>query len=88
MTTSNTTGATTGTTLWDEFQSIAEEWENDGWLCKYHDDQGKERWVLTALGRRKLGYGHLTREEREERARKALAAAREGTYFQRLRERE
>ena len=64
MATSNSTHATTGTTLWDEFQSIAEEWENDGWLHKFLDDQGRERWALTALGRRKLGYPLLTIDER------------------------
>jgi hypothetical protein len=50
MASSNSTHATTGTTLWDEFQSIAEEWENDGWLHKFFDDQGRERWALTTLG--------------------------------------
>jgi hypothetical protein len=64
MATSNSTHATTGTALWDEFQSIAEEWENDGWLHKFFDDQGRERWALTALGRRRLGYPLLTIDER------------------------
>jgi hypothetical protein len=73
---SETTHATTGTTLWDEFQSIAEEWENDGWLHKYFDDQGRERWTLTALGRRKLGYAELTIEQRRELAQSTLATAR------------
>ena len=73
MTTSNSTHATTGTTLWDEFQSIAEEWENDGWLHKFFDDQGRERWALTTLGRRQLGYPPLTIEERRTLASKKRA---------------
>ena len=71
-----TTSSTTGTTLWDEMQSVAAEWENDGWLHKYHDERGREIWALTALGRRKLGYGHLTREQRNEIAQGTLRAAR------------
>jgi hypothetical protein len=78
MATSNSTHATTGTTLWDEFQSIAEEWENDGWLHKFFDDQGRERWALTTLGRRQLGYPPLTIEERRALASKKSTDGHQG----------
>jgi hypothetical protein len=78
MTTSNSTHATAGTTLWDEFQSIADEWENDGWLHKFFDDQGRERWALTTLGRRQLGYPPLTIEERRALASKKSTDGHQG----------
>jgi hypothetical protein len=56
--------STTETTFWEEVQSVAEEWEEKGWLHKSFDAEGKEYWELTVLGRRELGHPPLTIEQR------------------------
>jgi hypothetical protein len=47
--------STAETTFWEEVQSVAEEYEQKGWLHKFFDVRGVEYWDLTVLGRRELG---------------------------------